>query len=91
MVLIFYTVGLAMDITATSLMIKGAVHLFSIHGLIGYSSLTGMIAEVISLWRFKVRNGMQQNFPRWLHRLSVYTYSWWMIAFITGLILVMVH
>ncbi len=90
-VLLFYTLGLVMDVTATGLMIKGATHLFSIHGLIGYTSLTGMIVEVISLWRFKIKKGMQQYFPQWLHRLSVYTYSWWIIAFVTGLVLVMVH
>ena len=49
-VLVFLSMGLVLDITATILMIIGSENpAFTLHGLIGYSSLTGMLIDAILL------------------------------------------
>lgn len=88
-VLLFLSLGLAFDITATTLMIlgssKGPV---TLHGFIGYSSLAGMLADNILLWRLRFRFGYNAAVPLKIHLYSRYAYVWWVIAFITGGLLV---
>lgn len=88
-VLFFLTFGVILDITATSLMIAGSSSgPLTLHGFIGYSSLLGMLTDSILLWRQKLKNGMNTEVPRKLHLYSRYAYIWWVIAFITGGLLV---
>ena len=88
-VLVFLSLGLVLDITATIFMIlgssKGGV---SLHGIIGYSSLLGMLIDNILLWRLRIIKGLASEVPNSIHLYSRYAYSWWVIAFITGGLLV---
>src|SRR5664280_3795687 len=60
-VLFFYTIGISLDITATIFMIIGSSKGFvTIHGLIGYSSLLGMLIDTILLWRYNIKHGAGQ-------------------------------
>lgn len=84
-VLIFLTLGIVLDVTATIFMIKGSSNTpFTVHGFIGYSSLLGMLIDTFLIWRFRLANGIDAEVPRGLHFYSRYAYSWWVIAFITG-------
>jgi hypothetical protein len=88
-VLLFYTIGVSLDITATILMIIGSSKgMITLHGMIGYSSLLGMLIDTILLWRYNLRQGSDTLVSR---RLSIYTriaFTWWVIAYITGGLLV---
>jgi hypothetical protein len=79
----------ALDITATVLMILGSSKGgFTLHGIIGYSSLLGMFTDVVLIWRLKITNGSYSMIPEKLNIYSRYAYFWWVIAFITGGLLV---
>ncbi len=88
-VLIFLTLGVCLDITATTFMIIGSTKgAFTLHGFIGYSSLIGMFTDAVLIWKQRLKKGMNSYVPRQLHVYSRYAYIWWVIAFITGGLLV---
>lgn len=88
-VLIFLTLGVLLDITATTFMILGSKNgALTLHGFIGYSSLLGMFIDAVLIWRLKLKNGTGADVPKGLHMYSRYAYIWWVLAFITGALLV---
>ena len=90
-VLTFLTLGIIFDIIATGFMIAGSSKgLFTLHGIIGYSSLLGMLIDNILIWRLRLKGGIGVNVPDSIHNYSRYAYIWWVIAFITGGLLVLV-
>jgi len=89
-VLIFITLGVALDITATIFMILGSKNSpFTYHGFIGYSALLVMLIELVRIWRTYSKLGMGAAVPRGVHLYSRYAYIWWVIAYITGSLLAM--
>jgi len=91
-VLFFYTIGVMLDITATTFMIIGSSKgMITLHGFIGYSSLLGMLTDTILLWRHNLKAGPDQNVTRGLHLYSQIAYAWWVVAFITGGLLVLIN
>jgi len=88
-VLLFYTIGVSLDITATIFMIIGSSRgMITLHGFIGYSSLLGMLTDTVLLWRHNLTEGAGKNVSRRLQLFSRITYIWWIIAYITGGLLV---
>jgi hypothetical protein len=88
-VLGFVTAGLAFDITATVLMIIGSENpAFTLHGILGYSSLTGMLIDAILLWRLRMKSGLNAKVPGGLHWYTRIAYGWWLAAYITGALIV---
>ena len=88
-VLIFLSLGVLLDITATTFMILGSSKGgFTLHGFIGYSSLIGMFIDAILFWRQKSKAGINSRVPKKIHLYSRYAYIWWVLAFITGGLLV---
>jgi hypothetical protein len=84
-VLWFLTSGLILDITATALMISGSENTpFTLHGIIGYSSLAGMLVDTFLIWRQRMKAGVVPEVPRKLHLYSRFAYIWWILAFISG-------
>ncbi len=60
-VLFFYSVGVALDISATTFMIIGSSRgLVTLHGFIGYSSLLGMLTDTFLLWRHYLKEGPEK-------------------------------
>lgn len=91
-VLTFISVGVFFDIVATTCMIIGSTHTaLSSHGLIGYSSLTGMLVDCILLWKFRLVHGENVIVKKNLHLYSRIAYFWWIIAYITGAIIVSIR
>lgn len=89
-VLIFLTAGIILDITATTFMIIGSKNSpFTLHGMLGYSALLAMLTDNILIWRLRLKQGLGVSVPRGLHLYSRYAYSWWVLAYITGSMLVM--
>ena len=90
-ILSFLITGLILDITATTCMIIGSTNSpFTLHGSLGYSALTLMLIETILIWRFYKAYGLNVKVDKSLHRYTVIAYSWWVIAYITGSMLVMI-
>jgi len=88
-VLFFFTVGVSLDITATIFMIIGSSNgMLTVHGFIGYSSLTGMLVDTFLLWKHNLKMGPATNVSNRLHVYSRIAYIWWVIAYITGGLLV---
>ena len=89
-VIIFITLGILFDITATVLMIVGSSNTpFTLHGFIGYSSLAAMLLDTIFIWKHRINWGQEVTVPKSLHLYSRYAYIWWIIAFMTGGLLVL--
>jgi hypothetical protein len=88
-VLLYYTMGLTLDITATIFMIIGSSKgMLTVHGFIGYSSLLGMLADTFIFWRHFLKQGSEKIVSRRVQLYSRIAYSWWVIAYITGGLLV---
>lgn len=89
-VLTFLTLGVILDITATICMITGSSNSpFTLHGILGYSALTGMLIDTFLLWRSRLRNGQGSPVSISLHNYSFLVYCWWIAAYITGALVVM--
>jgi hypothetical protein len=85
----FLTIGIILDVTATVFMIIGSSNsAFTLHGFLGYSSLAGMLIDTILIWKFFIKNQAGTFVSKGLHMYSRIAYAWWVIAFITGLMLV---
>jgi uncharacterized repeat protein (TIGR03987 family) len=90
-VLIFVTLGIILDVTATICMILGSSNSpFTLHGFLGYSALLAMLIDVILIWGFYKKNGSEIEVPKKLHRYTIFAYLWWVIAYVTGSMLVMI-
>ena len=86
-VLTFLTLGIILDITATSFMIFGSSNsAFTLHGALGYSALLAMLIDTFLIWKSYLKFG--ENIKDSIHRYSLLAYIWWIIAFITGGLLV---
>ncbi len=81
--------GVVLDIGATALMIAGSSNgPFTPHGVLGFSSLAAMIIETSLAWRHRASFG-DEIVPSWLHQYSRVAFGWWIVAYITGVALVM--
>ena len=88
-VLFFFTVGVILDISATILMILGSSNgMLTVHDFIGYSSLLGMSTDIFLLWRHNLKYGSGKAVSNRLQLYSRIAYTWWIIAYITGGVLV---
>lgn len=82
-ILIFLSLGLILDITATSFMIYGSSNsAFTLHGMLGYSALLAMMIDTFLIWKNYLKYG--ENIKKSIHRYSLIAYLYWVIAFITG-------
>ena len=91
-VLGFISGGVFFDIIATTCMIIGSTHTaLSSHGYIGYSSLSGMLVDCVLLWKFRLNNGEKVIVKKNLHIYSRIAYLWWIMAYITGAIIVSIR
>lgn len=89
-VLIFISLGVVLDVTATVFMILGSTNSpFTIHGFIGYSALFLMLIELVRIWQAYNKLGMGADVPKGVHLYSRYAYIWWVVAYITGSIIAM--
>lgn len=89
LVLWFLTLGVVLDITATIFMIIGSQNTpFTLHGFLGYSALLAMLIDVIFIWRIYTKERLNATIGRKLQIYSRFAYGWWVVAYITGSLLV---
>lgn len=87
-VLTFLVVGVVFDITATVFMIIGSPNSpFTAHGFLGYSSLLAMLIETFLAWQHRSAHG-DAEVPRGRHLYARVAYIWWVLAYLTGALLV---
>ena len=88
LVVSFLSVGVVCDVVATGFMIAGSsTGPFTLHGLLGFSALAAMIVETTLAWRHRLNAG-DATVPPSLHTYSRLAYGWWVVAYVTGAILV---
>jgi hypothetical protein len=90
-ILTFLTIGVTLDITATVCMIIGSGNFLTLHGIIGYSSFAGMFSDTllshIHAKKYGIGSALSEKFNRW----SLIAYVYWVLAYITGALLVMLR
>ena len=87
--LVFITLGITLDITATLFMIIGSPNSpFTLHGFLGYSALAVMLIDSSLIWRNYLKHGIDATVGKALHLYSRYAYLWWVVAYVTGALLV---
>jgi hypothetical protein len=76
--------GVVFDISGTILMIIGSKKIpLTVHGIIGYTALAGMIIETLLMWRYLLKHKNRET----KKSLTVYTwiaYTWWLVAYFAG-------
>jgi energy-converting hydrogenase Eha subunit G len=87
-VLTFLTLGIILDITSTICMIIGAGHFITVHGIIGYSSLAGMVADTIYSYSLVRKKGLNVAVSPAFNRWSGIAWLYWIAAYITGVVIV---
>ncbi len=91
-VLYVLTLGVIFDVIATTFMILGSTKgAFTLHGMLGYSALIAMFTDALLMWRIQRKAGFNAKVPEMLHLYSLLAYIWWIIAFLTGAVLVMIR
>jgi hypothetical protein len=88
-VLIFLTIGIVFDLTATVCMIISSGKVISLHGIIGYTSLIGMLTDTILSYIHVNKNGLNTLLSKKFIRWSQIAFGYWVVAYITGAILIM--
>ena len=87
-VLALFSVGVALDMASTVLMIIGSGNTpLTVHGVIGYSALLVMLIDTALIWRHLVRNGPEARVPRKLHVYTRLAFGWWVVAYVAGAII----
>jgi len=87
LVLGLITLAVIFDIIATICMMIGTTRTyFTFHGIMGYLGLSLMIIDAVLLWKYKLKYGIETIISKSLNSFSKFAYSWWIIAYITGVL-----
>jgi hypothetical protein len=88
-VLWFLSMGIVLDITAVIFMIVGSNNTtLTLHSFLGYSAFLVMLTDVVFIWRVYFKEQLNAMVGKKLLFYSKLAYGWWIIAYITGSILV---
>lgn len=88
-ILIFLTMGVLLDIVAVTFMVIGSTKtIFTPHGILGYLAMLTMIINLILIWRAYLKKGFDSILDNSVILYSKIAYIWWLIAYITGSVLV---
>ena len=90
-VLTFLTLGVIFDIASTICMVISSGNGLTLHGFIGYSSLLGMLADTVLSYRLVKRYDIGCPLPASFNRFSLSAYFYWVFAYITGALIVMLR
>lgn len=88
-VIYFLVLGVIFDITSTICMIIGSGKVVTLHGLIGYSALAGMMIDTFYSYRSVRKKGFNSTISKRFNRMSGIAYLYWVLAYFTGVILIM--
>lgn len=81
----FIAAAVIFDVLATSCMMIGTNEkYFTLHGILGYTALAIMAMDAILIWKHRSKFGHEVPFSKALHRVSLFGYCLWVLAFGTG-------
>ena len=84
-VLVFLTLGICLDVTATALMIIGSHNIpLTPHGILGYTALAAMLTDTVWIWKTRLKGICPMPVPRKLHLYTRAAYAWWVLAYVAG-------
>jgi hypothetical protein len=79
------TLGILLDITSTGVMIIGSRNIpITVHGVLGYSALTGMLVDTLLIWRHWRSGQKSAPISKGLQWYTRFAYGWWVVAYIAG-------
>jgi hypothetical protein len=88
---ILLSLGALFDISGTILMIIGSRKIpITVHGILGYSALNGMLIETVLIWRYFLKQHYAE-LKKSLNRYTTIAYLWWVAAYIAGGIIAMIE
>ncbi len=88
-ILLFLTLGVILDIVAVTFMIINSDRsAFTAHGILGYTATLTMLIDVGLIWWCYFKNGLDSVIKKSILLYSKIAYAWWLIAYITGSLLV---
>jgi hypothetical protein len=87
-VLAFLSAGVIFDISATVCMIISSGSILTLHGIVGYTSLAGMLTDTVLSWRHARKHGIPAELSPRFNRFTLIAYSYWVVAYITGVIII---
>lgn len=88
-VLIFLTLGVALDFIAVTLMIIGSSRgAFTPHGILGYTAMLTMVINMVLIYFWYFKHGFDSVISKAILEYSKIAYAWWLITYITGSLLV---
>jgi hypothetical protein len=88
-VMTFLTIGVIFDIIATVCMVIGSAEgAMTLHGIIGYSSLAGMLTDTVLSYKNVKENGINAKVSARFHAGSKSAYLYWVLAYITGALII---
>jgi hypothetical protein len=64
---------------------------FSLHGILGYSAIFVMAVEVYLVWNLYVKKGIDSMAGKKTMWYSKYAYGWWVIAYISGSMIILLR
>jgi len=83
--LIFLTIGILLDVSATVFMILGSRNTpLTLHGILGYSALSLMLIDTLLVWRVWRRGGANAAVPAVLHLYTRIAFCYWVFVFVAG-------
>ena len=86
-VLLFLTVGFVAEAGGIiGMTVAATKSLFTVHGIMGYSALVGMIFLVVAAWKSYLGENRGAVVMPWLHRYIKYLFIYWVITYITGVV-----
>ena len=90
-IVFFLVTAVIFDIIATSCMMIGstAETYFTVHGILGYIGLTAMIVDAILIVKHRMQSGADKLFSKGVNIYSKLSYAWWIVAFVTGVMVAM--
>ena len=87
LVLVLISLAVMFDVIATACMMIGTTRTyFTFHGIMGYIGLLLMLVDAILLWNYKLKYGIENLISKSLNSFTKIAYSWWIIAYITGVL-----
>lgn len=89
-VLVFISLGVFLDIVAITFMIAGSsMSKLSVHSILGFSAIFMMLVNLFLILRLYAHKGMHAKISRSMVNFSRIAYAWWIIAYLTGSLLVL--
>ena len=87
--LVFFIVGVILDLTAIAFMINGSSKgIFTLHGILGYTATLTMIIDLLLILKSYFKNGFDSLINNSVLLSSKIAYAWYLLVYITGSLLV---